>query len=52
MAEDGSIVIKTEIDEKQAQSKLKSLEKKIDNLNEKIGAKKQAQMQRPAHIVY
>ena len=44
MAEDGSIVIKTEIDDKQAQSELKSLEKKIDNLNEKIGAKKQAQM--------
>lgn len=44
MAEDGSIVIKTEIDDKQAQSELKSLEKKIDSLNEKIGAKKQAQM--------
>ena len=44
MAEDGSIVIKTDIDDKQAQSELKSLEKKIDSLNEKIGAKKQAQM--------
>ena len=44
MAEDGSIVIKTEVDDKQAQSELKSLEKKIDSLNEKIGAKKQAQM--------
>ena len=44
MVEDGSIVIKTEVDDKQAQSELKSLEKKIDSLNEKIGAKKQAQM--------
>ena len=44
MAADGSIVIKTEIDDKQAQSELKSLEKKIDSLNEKIGAKKQAQI--------
>ena len=44
MAADGSIVIKTEVDDKQAQSELKSLEKKIDSLNEKIGAKKQAQM--------
>ena len=44
MAADGSIVIKTEVDDKQAQSELKSLEKKIDSLNEKIVAKKQAQM--------
>ena len=44
MAADGSIVIKTEVDDKQAQSELKSLEKKIDSLNEKIGAKKQAQI--------
>ena len=49
MAADGSIVIKTEVDDKQAQSELKSLEKKIDSLNEKIGAKKQAQI--PFHCI-
>lgn len=38
---DGSITIKTDIDDKQAQTKLNRLTKKIDALNEKISDKKQ-----------
>lgn len=38
---DGSIIIKTEIDDKQAQTELNRLTKKIDALNEKISDKKQ-----------
>lgn len=38
---DGSITIKTDIDDKQAQTELNRLTKKIDALNEKISDKKQ-----------
>ena len=38
---DGSIIIKTDIDDKQAQMELNRLTKKIDALNEKISDKKQ-----------
>lgn len=38
---DGSIIIKTNIDDKQAQTELNRLTKKIDALNEKISDKKQ-----------
>lgn len=38
---DGSIIIKTDIDDKQAQTELNRLTKKIDALNEKINDKKQ-----------
>ena len=38
---DGSIIIKTDIDDKQAQNELNRLTKKIDSLNEKISDKKQ-----------
>ena len=41
---DGSIIIKTEIDDKQAQNELNRLTKKIDSLNEKISDKKQQAM--------
>lgn len=41
---DGSIVIKTELDDKQAQAELNRLTKKIDALNDKISGKKQEQM--------
>lgn len=41
---DGSIIIKTDIDDKQAQSELNRLTKKIDSLNEKISDKKQQAM--------
>lgn len=38
---DGSIIIKTDIDDKQAQTELNRLKKKVDALNEKISDKKQ-----------
>lgn len=38
---DGSIIIKTDIDDKQAQTELNRLTKKVDALNEKISDKKQ-----------
>lgn len=41
---DGSVVINTELDAKNAQKELTALEKKIDALNEKISDKKQEQM--------
>lgn len=41
---DGSIIIKTEIDDKQAQNELNRLTKKIDSLNDKISNKKQQAM--------
>lgn len=41
---DGSIIIKTDIDDKAAQAELNQLTKKIDALNEKINDKKQRQM--------
>ena len=41
---DGSIIIKTDIDDKAAQTELNQLTKKIDALNEKINDKKQRQM--------
>ena len=41
---DGSIIIKTDIDDKQAQNELNRLTKKIDSLNEKISDKKQQAM--------
>lgn len=41
---DGSIIIKTDIDDKQAQSELNRLTKKIDALNDKISDKKQQAM--------
>lgn len=41
---DGSIIIKTEIDDKQAQNELNRLTKKIDLLNDKISDKKQQAM--------
>lgn len=41
---DGSIIIKTEIDDKQAQNELNRLTKKIDSLNDKISDKKQQAM--------
>lgn len=41
---DGSIVIKTELDDKQAQAELNRLTKKIDALNDKISDKRQEQM--------
>ena len=42
--EDGSVLIKTSLDDKEAQTELNRLEKKIDALNEKISDKKQEQM--------
>lgn len=44
MAADGSIVIKADVDDKQAQNELNRLTKKIDSLNEKISDKKQQTM--------
>lgn len=44
MAADGSIVIKADVDDKQAQNELNRLTKKIDSLNEKISDKKQQAM--------
>ena len=41
---DGSVVIKADVDDKQAQTELNKLTKKIDALNEKISDKKQEQM--------
>lgn len=41
MAADGSIFIKTEVDNKKAQSELKKLESQIDKLNQKISGKQQ-----------
>lgn len=41
MAADGSIIIKTEVDNKKAQSELKKLESQIDKLNQKISGKQQ-----------
>lgn len=41
---DGSIIIKTEIDDKEAQTELNRLTKKINSLNEKISDKRQEQM--------
>lgn len=41
MAADGSIIIKTEVDNKKAQSELKRLEIQIDKLNQKISGKQQ-----------
>lgn len=41
---DGSIIIKTDIDDKQAQNELNRLTKKIDSLNDKISDKKQQAM--------
>ena len=41
---DGSVLIKTSLDDKEAQTELNRLEKKIDALNEKISDKKQEQM--------
>lgn len=41
---DGSIIIKADIDDKQAQNELNRLTKKIDSLNEKISDKKQQAM--------
>lgn len=41
---DGSIIIKIEIDDKQAQNELNRLTKKIDSLNDKISDKKQQAM--------
>lgn len=41
---DGSIIIKTDIDDKQAQAELNRLTKKIDALNDKISDKRQEQM--------
>lgn len=41
---DGTIIIKTDIDDKAAQIELNQLTKKIDALNEKINDKKQKQM--------
>lgn len=41
---DGSVIIKADIDDKQAQTELNRLTKKIDALNEKISDKKQEQM--------
>lgn len=41
MAADGSIIIKTEVDNKKAQSELKRLEVQIDKLNQKISGKQQ-----------
>lgn len=41
---DGSIIIKSEIDDKEAQAELNRLAKKIDSLNEKISDKRQEQM--------
>lgn len=42
MAADGSIIIKTEVDNKKAQSELKKLEGQIDKLNQKISSKNQS----------
>lgn len=41
MTTDGSIIIKTEVDNKKAQSELKKLEGQIDKLNQKISGKQQ-----------
>lgn len=40
---DGSVIIKADVDDKQAQTELNRLTKKIDALNEKISDKKQEQ---------
>ncbi len=44
MAADGSIIIKADVDDKQAQNELNRLTKKIDALNDKISDKKQQAM--------
>lgn len=44
MASDGSIVIRTEIDDKKAQQELNRLGEKIDNINKKIYQKQQEKM--------
>lgn len=44
MAADGSIVVQADIDDKQAQTELKKLEKQIDTLNDKISDKQQEKM--------
>lgn len=44
MAADGSIIIKADVDDEQAQSELNRLTKKIDALNDKISDKKQQAM--------
>lgn len=44
MAADGSIVVRADIDDKQAQTELKKLEKQIDTLNNKISDKQQEKM--------
>ena len=41
---DGSVIIKADVDDKQAQAELNRLTKKIDSLNEKISDKKQQAM--------
>ena len=41
---DGSLIIKAEIDDKEAQTELNRLTKKIDTLNDKISDKKQQRM--------
>lgn len=41
---DGSVIIKTDLDDKQAQAELNRLTKKIDTLNNKISDKRQEQM--------
>ena len=41
---DGSVIIKADVDDKQAQAELNRLTKKIDALNDKISDKKQEQM--------
>lgn len=41
MAADASIIVKTDVDNKKAQSKLKKLEGQIDKLNQKISGKQQ-----------
>lgn len=44
MAADGSIIINTQLDDKQAQTQLNRLTKKIDSLNEKINTSQQQKM--------
>ena len=44
MAADGSIIIETEIDDKKAQQELNRLNRRIQNLNDQIYAKRQQQM--------
>lgn len=41
---DGSVIVKTELDDEEAQAKLNRLEKKIDRLNEKASEAKQAKL--------